>query len=264
VKVHYGGGAVFFDDAEVWTQDSTGGFSVIDGAAEAGDWFGYALVAGNFDSDSSGGFSCDDLAIGSPYEVVSGVAAGSVNVIYGGPSGLNTSQHDDLLYNGSFLPGSAEQGAAGYALTVGEFNSDGYDDLAIGAPLAPDGATTLAGAVYLVKGGSTGLTSSGVARINQSTPDVAGASESGDLWGEALGYARARGATNDPVLVVGAPIENSGTGAVTPLVMDSDIANFDVVSSVAWFQDDIEGTSGSDHFGWAFAQVRSKPTTTCN
>ncbi|HYL59241.1 MAG TPA: hypothetical protein VEU51_10245, partial [Candidatus Acidoferrales bacterium] len=68
-------GAAGVPASQFWTQDSPGILDI----AEAGDHFGAALAAGDFNHD---GFS--DLAIGVPGEDTSaGTDAGAVNIIYG-------------------------------------------------------------------------------------------------------------------------------------------------------------------------------------
>src|SRR3990170_3653759 len=85
------------------------------------------LAAGDFDGDGH-----DDLAIGSPFEDVSGESnAGAVNVLYGRSNGLATGG-DQLWHQGSpGIPGALERDDRfGWSLAVGNFNGDGYDDLA--------------------------------------------------------------------------------------------------------------------------------------
>src|SRR5829696_5923286 len=84
----------------------------------------------------------DDLAIGVPAEGVGGaILAGAVNVLYGGADGLaGTNQ---LLTQAIPEPGDL----FGLAVAKGDFNADGFTDLAVGAPSEDVGAAGLAGAV---------------------------------------------------------------------------------------------------------------------
>jgi hypothetical protein len=62
------------DGSQFWSQDSPG----ILGSAEAFDYFGYSLTAGDFNGDGH-----DDLAIGVPEESIGSIPdAGGVNVLY--------------------------------------------------------------------------------------------------------------------------------------------------------------------------------------
>jgi hypothetical protein len=92
------------------TQHTASGAGELSGSAEAGDYLGAALTAGDFDGDSYA-----DLAIGLPGEDVGRIAdAGAVNVIYGGASGLDTSRGLGLTQHTASgageLSGSAEAG----------------------------------------------------------------------------------------------------------------------------------------------------------
>ncbi len=142
-----------------WNQDSSG----VIGGAESGDWFGGALTVGDFNGD---GYA--DLAVGIPYEDVTigsdtSMDAGAVQVLYGSSRGL-TSAENQLWYVGmTDIPGPPEDGAEfGYALAAGDFNGDGYDDLAIGAPDEDVGAEPQSGAVRVLNGSSSGLTATGI------------------------------------------------------------------------------------------------------
>ncbi len=96
--------------------------------AQAGDRFGWSLAAGDFDGDGK-----SDLAVGSPWDDVSiYVDAGSVSIIFADPAQGNGGI---VLYDRRRIQGwnqSYEQ--FGFALASGDFNDDGVDDLAFGAP----------------------------------------------------------------------------------------------------------------------------------
>lgn len=125
------------------------------GVHEASDSFGYALAAADFDADGY-----DDLAIGSHGEDVGTTdEAGAVMITYGTASGITSARSTLITRNSdglSFTP--MENDRYGFALTTGDFDADGYSDLAIGATGArcPDG-TTQAGAVIVLYGSAGGL-----------------------------------------------------------------------------------------------------------
>jgi hypothetical protein len=106
------------------------------------DEFGSSPQSGDFDGD---GWA--DLAIGVPGRQL-------VAVMYGATGGLLEGRRDALTNRG--LGGGA--GSYGRRLAAGDFNGDGYADLAIGAPGDEDEGTSERGAIELVYGGPDGLT----------------------------------------------------------------------------------------------------------
>src|SRR5262245_60465977 len=111
--------------------------------------------AGDFNHD---GF--DDLAIGVPGETVGNTRGGAVAVIYGSSSGLNATAPPDQIFSQDTpgMPGTVEIGDDfGLSLTTGDFDGDGFDDLAIGVPDEDIGNTVDAGVVMVIFGGPNGL-----------------------------------------------------------------------------------------------------------
>jgi hypothetical protein len=154
----------FFDLArrQLWAENNIHGA----GTSEAGDQFGTSLVSGDFDRD---GF--DDLAVGHPFEDIVVPDDGVTTVVMGGPSGLSNARRHGLAagYHGN--PGVPDQIGReyGFALATGDFDGDGYDDLAIGAPFEDDlalssvgGAVALYGSLFAdgLEVGNTGFWSS--------------------------------------------------------------------------------------------------------
>jgi hypothetical protein len=137
-----------------WTEDD---LSASDGS-EAGDLFARSLDIADFNGDGYG-----DLAVGIWYEIVNSQPdAGAAAVIYGSAAGLAAAGNQ---WWNQDSPGMLDQcepnERTGSAVTGGDFNGDGYDDLAIGDP----GENTLgiagAGAAIVIYGSAAGLTSTG-------------------------------------------------------------------------------------------------------
>ncbi|MFH8363950.1 VCBS repeat-containing protein [Streptomyces anulatus] len=97
---------------QVLTQDSAG----IPDVAEAGDRFSSTLVSADLDKD---GYT--DLAVGSAGEDGAGVDAGTLTVVWGGKAGLS---------GGATLLAGTPYSEVGSELTAGDFNGDGFKDLA--------------------------------------------------------------------------------------------------------------------------------------
>jgi len=202
VNVLYGaGGGLSGTGAQVFFQ--------VGGTPEAGDRFGEALAAGDFNND---GFA--DLAVGASGENVgSAPDAGAVSVLYGSSGGLTTTGGRLFTQVGS----AAETfDQFGFALSAGDFNNDTFTDLAVGAATEAVGSIDFAGAVSVLPGSAAGLTATGGRLFTQ----VAGTVESGDQFGSALA---AGDFNNDNFadLAVGAPGEAVGSagfaGAVSML-----------------------------------------------
>ena len=189
----------------------------IAGVAEPSDFFGATLAGGDFNNDSA-----DDLAVGAPFEDVgSALDAGAINVLYGSAAKLNATGNQQFFQGGGGVIGVAEDGDNfGFALGVGDFNNNGFDDLAVGAISEDIGAIQDAGAVNVLYGSTARLTATGNQQFFQGSGGLVGTVEEGDFVGAAL----ATGDYNNDTfadLAVGVPFEDIGSildaGAVDTL-----------------------------------------------
>ncbi|MEM7561877.1 MAG: hypothetical protein AAF353_02375, partial [Pseudomonadota bacterium] len=143
------------------------------GGREAGDSFGSALVAGNFNGDNY-----FDLAVGVVNEDVGSVGqAGAVNVIYGSENGLipcnnqfissdEFRQENDgagtYTLQGDLMGTSEARDFFGFSLASGDINNDGNDDLVVGTVNETiTGGPTFVGAVHIIFGSDSGLVPQG-------------------------------------------------------------------------------------------------------
>jgi len=80
------------------------------------DWFGWSVAVGDLDNDN-----VDEVVVGAPFNDAGGVDAGRVYVYSEG----------SLDYT---IDGTVASGAIGYSVAViGDFDGDGYNDIAVGA-----------------------------------------------------------------------------------------------------------------------------------
>jgi hypothetical protein len=121
----------------------------------------------------------EDLAVGVPGEDVGRVVdAGAVQVINGSRKGLRAAGDQWWSLNTRGVPGRAREGdRLGSALTSGDFNRDGYADLA--AAVGRDAALR----VLVLRGSRTGLRTAGAQLLTTGAP----ASEDCEAWLAAAG-----------------------------------------------------------------------------
>ena len=102
-------------------------------------------------------------------------------MVYGGPEGLDADRAPLVLTQDTAgVPGASETGDRfGSGVDLGDIDGDGYADLAVGAAGENGGA----GAVTVLYGSPSGLTTGGAQYYTQNTAGVPGASEDGDLFG---------------------------------------------------------------------------------
>ncbi len=114
----------------------------------SGQGFGWdAVIAGDIDGDGY-----DDVVVGHPFQDISSSErdAGGFSVFLGSSTGIPTTAS-------ATIDGTSAWSRMGTTVRgVGDIDGDGYDDVAVGAPLHKDGSDYV-GRVYLYLGGASGL-----------------------------------------------------------------------------------------------------------
>ncbi len=259
VHVLYGSfGGVTTTGTQIWSQDSPG---VLDNA-QAGDGFGQAVAAGDFDGD---GF--DDLAIGAPGEDLFGEDEGLVHVLYGSAAaGLQATGRDDQTWSQSTggVAGQPQDGDRfGWSLAAGDFSGDGEDDLAVGVPFERLSGRFAAGAVQVLYGSDTdGIQVAAPADQfwTQDSTGLDGVAEANDQFGWSLAAGDLGHGSRDD-LAIGVPFESLDASNVTEGVVHVLYGTFGGLGTShpnddLWHQDVAgvaDSADGGDHFGWSLA-----------
>jgi uncharacterized protein (TIGR03437 family) len=223
---------------QYWQQ----GFADLPDMAEPNDNLGWAVAIGDFDGDG-----IMDAAVGAPGE---DNGRGLVHVLFGDLSGLTAVDNQVWKPGSDDFPGSWESGDfSGSALAAGDFNGDGFADLAIGTP----GEDNNQGAVNVLYGSEgNGLTLNGFGGFNQGNLEGDG-TQNGDRFGASLASGDFNGDGFDDI-VVGSPGEANSGGLVHVLYGSS--VGLRTNGNQRWRQgeDGIPGSRQSgDSFGYALA-----------
>ena len=250
VQVYFGSPSGLSFAPPVLSQSTAG----IGGASEDNDQFGAELAAGDVNGDGFG-----DLVVGVPGEDLNGRGdAGRIVVIPGGSAGLDASRSIGVHQGSPGVPGAVESGDRfGAALAAGDFDGDGLDDLAVGAPGEAIGLLAGAGSVTLVEGSTGVLDLSSARTLHQATPGIPGAPEGGDAFGAALaaGDMNSDGRAD---LAIGVPGESIGSraGAGFVVTIVGSASGLAAGGATGWHQN-TAGVAGAseagDGFGGAIA-----------
>jgi hypothetical protein len=231
-----------FDDTANYFQ----GISWVEGTGVNGDLFGQTLSTGDYNADGY-----DDLVVGIPGFLQ---AAGALQVFWGASNRFVNSA--PLYHQNKNGIGGFPEANDGFAksLASGDFNNDGYTDLAIGSPGEGLGAQPLGGIVTVLWGGFLAFSSSTI--LHQDVAWVAGVSENGDRFGAALTVGDFNGDNYDD-LIVGVPGEAPGAAPQGGSIQVFWGSANQFVQSAALISQNSPGIGGGVETGDNFGEVLS-------
>jgi hypothetical protein len=251
VSVLYGTpGGLTSAESQQWNQDSID----VEETAETSDFFGWSVGAGDFDGD---GF--DDLAVGVPGESVgTKTSAGAVNVLYGSGAGLTAAGDQVWHENIANINGKAETSDQfGLSVGVGDFDGNGYVDLAIGEPTENLDAGADCGVVHVIYGSASGLSSTDDDLWHQDSTGINNVVEKDDWFGYRVSSGDFDGDSFDDLLI-GVPEEDltGGNNAGMVSVIYGTASGLASAGDDTWHQDvaNIENVAeANDEFGLTVA-----------
>jgi D-alanyl-D-alanine carboxypeptidase len=174
---------------------------------EESDRFGRVLATGDFNGD---GF--DDLVASAPFKDTSGATnGGKLFIFYGSQYGLSITS-ETITQNSIDTVANEDGDLLGWALAVGNFNGDEYEDLAVGVPYKNTAGRGNAGMVAILFGSAQGLLPSSTEAFTQNSL-VSATNETGDKMGWSLAAGNFNGDNYDD-LAIGIPYEDTEEAVV--------------------------------------------------
>jgi hypothetical protein len=207
---------------------------------------GVAGAIGDLDGDGYG-----DFVGGDARELYGTKEGGLITVTYGGPDGVSATR-PSAEYNQASpgIPGIAEKHDHwGQAIEVADADRDGFADILVGAPweTATDPvATKKSGAVTVLRGSASGMTTAGSGVISQNSKSVPSSSEPLDYFGTALRVVDGDRDGN-PEVYIGGEGEDLYKGRVWKLPAGT--GGITAVGSTSFNLTDLGGPARGTHFG---------------
>ncbi|WP_435819706.1 hypothetical protein [Micromonospora taraxaci] len=219
-------------DSLIYHQDVTN----VPDAAEAHDWFGYA-VAGS------------QTASGQPYVVIGAPGEGLASPVTGIVHYIRGTVNLALSQGGAGIPGAAEiDDRTGYAVAASKYH------WAVSSPGEAIGTEVFAGAVNVFSHVLTSGLPTLAAELNEGMPGLNAAAEANDNFGKSIAIAPYRPVgtpqgTQDSLVVVGVPGED--IAATRPLGTQSDVGEVNIFH--------VTGANTSERIGLVTSEPR-RPT----
>ncbi|MFF1653476.1 FG-GAP-like repeat-containing protein [Streptomyces sp. NPDC058255] len=178
-----------------------------------------------------------------------------IYVAYGGPDGVSRTVEPGFYSQaGSGVPGADEAGDKfGSAVAIGDTDRDGYPDVVIGVSHetgAATGHTIHAGAITVLRGSASGLTTKGALSFTQNAKGIPSTSENEDHFGVAVAVLDAD-RSGGPEVYVGGNGEDHYKGRVWKL--GTGAAGVTGTGATSFHLGTLGGPSGGGNFGHRFA-----------
>ncbi|MEJ2608681.1 MAG: integrin alpha [Candidatus Thiodiazotropha sp.] len=217
------------------------------GNLNIGDQFGSAIAnIGDIETDG-----VTDLAVGAPFDDDNGTNRGAVWVLLLDNDGKVDTYQKISSSEGGFEGALDDEDHFGSSIAeLGDLNSDGFLDIAVGAPLDDDGGTDK-GAIWILFLNGDGTVQS-QQKISAKAGNFTGNLDANDQFGHSL--ANIGDLNNDGVtdLAVGMPYDDDGgtdRGAIWILFMNRD-GTVDSTQKISSAKGNLERQpSNGDHFG---------------
>ncbi|MET9498411.1 FG-GAP-like repeat-containing protein [Streptomyces sp. NPDC006552] len=175
-----------------------------------------------------------DVAFSAGYATVTGhTDAGQIVVLYGTKAGLDKAHRTTFSQDSPGVPGGAETGDAfGWSSSYGDFNHDGFDDLAVGAAYEEVDGDKTGGLVQVLWGSPSGL--SGGTTLTDPAPG------SHDFWGRTLAAGDYDGDGKDDLAV--------GSSGASVYVFKGGTAKTGTLGGQYAFKPPVQNASSDPHY----------------